>query len=38
MKKQYNQPQLQVTELQTMNVICVSITPGPPAPGNTIGD
>ncbi|MEE1070001.1 MAG: hypothetical protein U0K81_05965 [Paludibacteraceae bacterium] len=36
MKKNYNQPELQVVELAPMTVLCASITEGPGAGGGTI--
>jgi hypothetical protein len=38
MKKNYNQPELQVVELAPMTVLCASITEGPDAGGGVIGD
>lgn len=36
MKKNYNQPAVEVTALMPTAIICVSITPGPPAPGGGV--
>jgi len=38
MKKIYNQPEIEVQELQAMSVICGSFTPGGDAPGDSLGD
>ncbi len=38
MKKIYNQPEIEVKELQAMSIICASITNGGDAKGDTIGD
>ena len=37
-KKIYNQPEIEVKELQAMSIICASITKGGDAEGDTIGD
>ena len=37
-KRIYNQPATEITELQVMSIICVSITGGGPAPDGIIGD
>ena len=37
-KKMYNQPQVQVTEMEPQTVLCASLTQGPPAPGGVEGD
>ena len=38
MKKNYNEPELEVSEIVPQSIICASFTDGGDAPGDTIGD
>ena len=38
MKKNYNQPELEVSEIIPQSIICSSLTSGGDAPGDSIGD
>ena len=37
-KRLYNQPEIFISSMMPTTIICASITPGPPAPEDTIGD
>ena len=38
MKKNYNQPEIEISYLMPITTICTSAGGGPDAPGDTIGD